>query len=163
MRILFIRHAEAIDAARFDGDDALRPLTKSGRRKATAAYRRLVRILPVPEVIVSSEAVRAVETAAILKKFARGARHRTSPLLNPGRGIQGFRLLFKNLRRQEDTVAVVGHEPDLSRIISSIVAQGKLNLRMKKGACADVEVVSGGRGLLRGLLSLDALTGSGVG
>ena len=89
----------------------------------------------------------------------RGAKQITTPLLNPGRGLQGFRAYFKTLRGRDKTVALVGHDPDFSQIISSIVAGGHLRLLLKKGACADIELSAGGRGVLRALLTPDALSG----
>jgi len=159
MRLFFIRHAEAVEADRFDGDDGLRPLTRAGRKKAAAAYRRLTRILPEPEWIASSEAVRAIQTADLLHKYARRAKRKITPLLNPGRGIRGFRALYAAVPKTCRVAVFVGHEPDLSQIISSIVSGGKLNMQMKKGACADVEAGPGGHGLLRALLTLDAMKG----
>lgn len=160
MRILFIRHAEAVEADAFDGDDLGRPLTRSGRKKAAAAYARLFKILPKPDLIVSSEAVRAIETADLIHRRAKAAKRITTPLLNPGAGLPGFRKCIRSLRRRPDVLAIVGHEPDLSHVISQITAGGRLSLRLKKGACADVDVGPSGRGTLRALLALDALTDS---
>lgn len=157
MRILFIRHAEAVDRDEFEGPDMERPLTKAGRRKAAIGYRRLFQTMPQPDAIYTSEALRATQTADLVKAAAPKAKILQTPLLNPGKGVHGFRKIFKGLGRKPEVVAVVGHEPDFSSVISSVVAQGKLSLRLKKGACAEIEVGVGGRGVLRSLLTLDAL------
>ena len=66
LRLHLVRHAHAGDPAEWEGDDALRPLTRKGRRQSeqlgTFLGERGIR----PDVIVSSPKVRALQTAEIV-------------------------------------------------------------------------------------------------
>lgn len=158
MRVLFVRHAEAVDRDEFRGSDMLRPLTGQGLRDAKKAYARLTRLYPRPDAIFSSEAVRAKETADVVAASFRRIKVKTTPLLNPGSDIREFRQLIKTLPTGLEFIVLVGHEPDISRTIAQITSGGDLDLRVKKGACAEVRLNDHLRGELTALLPLAALT-----
>ena len=64
MKILFVRHAIAADPPDFrDASDLARPLTAEGRRKARRVFQALARFYDPPDLIVSSDATRARQTA----------------------------------------------------------------------------------------------------
>ncbi len=160
MKILFVRHAEAVEAAHFEGPDLLRPLTREGKKDAAAAYRRLFDLFPKPELILASEATRAQETADLIHARARKAKRAITPDLNPGSGVAGFRRALKACAPESvNHLVVVGHEPDISQTVSALCAGGQLSIRIKKGACVEVELASRRRlrGTLRSAISPAAL------
>jgi phosphohistidine phosphatase len=156
MRILFIRHAEAVEADEFDGPDLKRPLTRAGEKSARKAFRTLARLIDEPDVLMCSEAVRARQTAKLAAAAFKMPGIVQSAKLNPGCSIKLFQKLLKELPGSTELVAVVGHEPDFSSIISELVARGRLDLDLRKGACAAVDV-DGRRGRLVFAVSPDML------
>ena len=159
MRVLFIRHAEAVEATEFAGPDLKRPLTKPGIASATRAFRKLALILPKPDLVVSSQAVRAAETADLFSA-AFGIRSKTvSPHLNPGCGEEDFQALVAAWPKRTRYAVVVGHEPDVSHLVSWITASGRLAMKVKKGACIEVEMDQKCRGLLRFAVPPELLAG----
>jgi 8-oxo-(d)GTP phosphatase len=83
-RILLIRHAKAGSRERWQGDDRLRPLTRSGRRQAEALVEQL-RDEPI-ERILSSPYLRCIQTVELLAA-ARGLRVEPTDDLAEGAGI----------------------------------------------------------------------------
>jgi phosphohistidine phosphatase SixA len=153
MRIIFVRHAEAVDAEDFDGDDMERPLTAKGRTSAKRTFGALSAWLSGSDLVLSSEAVRARDTADLLATGAGLGKPIISSLLNPGCTRKQFKKLIKSLPKGASSFIVVGHEPDFSRLISQIVAAGYLDLRVKKGACIEIEMDEKFRGDLRMVVS----------
>ncbi len=153
MRVLFIRHAEAVAGSDFDGTDLERPLTAKGRRGMKVVARALERRFERPDRILCSEAVRARDTAEIVGEAFGVHRVEGHAELNPGARLATFHRLLADAWKREDALLVlVGHEPDLSTIVSDLVAHGQLEVKIKKGACVDVELTSPTQGVLRALI-----------
>ncbi|HEY0408694.1 MAG TPA: phosphoglycerate mutase family protein [Candidatus Dormibacteraeota bacterium] len=93
-RILLIRHAKAGSRERWQGDDRLRPLTRSGRRQAEALVEQL-RDEPI-ERILSSPYLRCIQTVEPLAA-ARGLRVEPADDLAEGAGIGPLRRLLTEL------------------------------------------------------------------
>ena len=148
MKIFFIRHAEAIEREEWTGDDMSRPLTAKGKRTASAMADFLRMSDNQPQRFISSEAIRAKETAAI---FAGRTRVQISQILNPGCTMNAFGKLLKKCG-QKKGIAVVGHEPDFSVIMAELIGDGSARIKMAKAACAIVEYETG-CGRLLALLS----------
>jgi phosphohistidine phosphatase len=139
MKIYFIRHAHAISRIDFDGDDLYRPLSEKGIQRAEKAFSRFSALFKKPDVIISSQAARAKETAEILRKYC-DCDLLEDPLLNPGADILNYESVIKTYDDDTDKiVAVVGHEPDMSKFISFYIAEGELYLTMKKGSICHVD------------------------
>ena len=148
MKILFVRHAIAMDPVEFGGDDLDRPLTEEGQRKARRTFKALAAFYAAPELIVSSDAKRARQTADLLAEVFPTAKRTHTPEFNPG---ATYRELMRWLRAQPHEmvrVALVGHEPDISRMIAGVIAGESLNIEVKKGACLEVDCNRIGRGEL---------------
>ena len=124
MKLYFIRHAIAMERAEWSDDDLLRPLTDKGRKRARQAFEGLSRIADEPDIIFTSRATRAVQTAEILNKAFPGARLEQTELLNPGAGLEDLRLLLHQNDMESRIAALVGHEPDFSEMISGLL-QGR--------------------------------------
>jgi phosphohistidine phosphatase len=130
MQVWLVRHAVAAERDEFEGPDDLRPLTVKGERQFRDFVDWLAGQTSKPSVIVTSPLVRAVQTAEIARKgFGLKKKDVTeSPLLSPGAEPHA---LIELARRSSasivSTVALVGHEPDLSRALSEFIGGGAMN------------------------------------
>ncbi len=153
MRVLFVRHAEAIESSDFEGSDLERPLTGKGRRTMKVIARSLAQRFDQPDRIICSQAERARASAEMLSSAFGGHAVEERSDLNPGARLSSFHRLLAELWKKEDVLVVlVGHEPDLSTAVSDLVAGGQLHLKLKKAGCADVEMTGPASGRLRALL-----------
>ena len=153
MRILFVRHARAEERADFRGrNDLLRPLTPAGRQEAAKAFKRIARVYPKPDAILSSKAVRAVETAEILARAFGKKKVGQTALLNPGCGAAQLKKILAGLDASAEWVALVGHDPDFSILVSELTSERGLRLDFKKAACAEVELADNLRGELKAFI-----------
>jgi len=148
MKILFVRHAIAVEPVGFAGDDLARPLTEEGVRKARRTFQALAEFYAPPELIVSSDAVRARQTADLLTDVFPQAACTHTPEFNPGVDYWAFVRWLRGVERGLERIAVVGHEPDIALMIAGTVAQGALNIAVKKAACLEVDCNRVGRGEL---------------
>ena len=142
MKLLFVRHAKAMDREMFLGaNDLLRPLTEEGRKKARSAFGVLARFYQKPMAIYTSKAVRAIETAEILNEaFGGDVEMVQTPLLNPGAGIEEFKEMMIPKFDEEGCVAIVGHEPDFSFIISHLISKDDVAIDIKKASIIEVQI-----------------------
>lgn len=159
MRLLIVRHAIAEDReafARSQRDDALRPLTPGGRQKMERGAAGLRELVPTLDVLAASPFKRAYDTAEIIADAYHGLRVDRVPELAPGAGPDRF-LAWLAGQRSSGTIAVVGHEPDLSQIVCALLAgsNGPF-LELRKGAACLLEVPGPVR---RGCATLDWLLG----
>jgi phosphohistidine phosphatase len=117
MELLIVRHAIACErnAKRWQ-DDGERPLSPEGAIRARRAAAGLKRIAPRPARVLTSPLRRTEQTAAILAQYAGWPKASTCPLLQPGGSPQGLLTLLA--RGQDQLVAVVGHQPDLGRLLA---------------------------------------------
>jgi phosphohistidine phosphatase len=156
MRLYIVRHAIAQERDRQRWpDDAKRPLTADGRRRFLKAATGLAGVLPRNAALLTSPFVRAWQTAELLADAAKLKKARHVDELAAG---QPLHKIFDLLRaRREQDVIVVGHEPDLGRLLGAAVAgQGaKLGVEFKKGGAACVQFqgpAAPGRGVLLWML-----------
>jgi phosphohistidine phosphatase len=132
-----VRHAFAAhaDPARWP-DDATRPLTPGGARQFELAAAGLRRIVPDVDVVLSSGFARAWQTAVILRDSAGWPEAQECVELEAGRTASSVLSVLRD--RSEGSIALVGHEPQLSRLASLLCAgdEDVLRIRLKKGAVA---------------------------
>ena len=161
MRIVLFRHgpAETRDPARWP-DDSERPLTPDGIEVTRRAARGVARMEPGIARVVSSPAMRALETAGILSAALNLGME---PELLPALAPEGaWRRVFDWLadRPADAVVALVGHQPGLDQLACGLLrteTDGALVLK-KAGACSiTCEVPEPGRGQLRWWLRPAAL------
>lgn len=137
MKIIIIRHAIAEDRSAFaknNKDDSLRPLTDKGISRMEQSRQGLKRLEPVADYIFSSSLTRAVQTADLIAECYPEAERRAIPQLNPGADPAKLTNLLAGLP-PESTVLLIGHEPDLSELISWCTNGSHFNfLQLKKGA-----------------------------
>ena len=141
--VLVVRHAEAeeaAEAAREGRSEGERRLTKEGIRQMKKGARGLATLVDAPEVILSSPLTRAVETASLLVEVFPHAKLEQHPRLAPG--FDPVTLLHWASGQHGD-VALVAHEPDLSRWIGYAVSGTPRSLvRMKKGSVCRLDMPS---------------------
>lgn len=159
MRLLVVRHAIAEDRdafARTNKDDAARPLTTEGRRKMERSALGLRQLVPELDLLASSPFRRAVDTAGIISHAYGGLRVERVPELAPGGSVDRV-VAWLQSQPAQGTIAVVGHEPDLSCMICALVC-GTDNpfLELRKGAACLLDLP--GR-VARGAATLDWLVG----
>ncbi len=150
MRLYFLRHGIAADVGPTGTGDAGRPLTKEGIEKMQAEARGLARLGVRSEVLLSSPLVRARETAEIV---ARELGLEVQLVNALAAGTDTGRLLdLLGQHRWAESVMVVGHEPDFSRMIGDLT--GGSQVVLKKGGLGrvDLDVLEQGGGALAWLL-----------
>lgn len=133
MELYLIRHAIAEDEAP-SGDDSQRALTEKGAKKMRQIAKALRTLGAKFDLILSSPYVRAKETAEILadvfkiKKKLEFSDH-LAPMADPNPLIAEI-----NEKYSVDSIALVGHEPYLSTLVSMLVAEGAaVDITFKKG------------------------------
>jgi phosphohistidine phosphatase len=145
MNLLVIRHAIAEDKEAFAASgrtDDQRPLTEAGRSKMRRAAEGLRATCPRVAVLASSPLVRARETADIVAPAFRVARVEIVEALRPDRPYDDLvgwlrRRVPPNGEEEDFTVAVVGHEPHLSGLVTWLMTtrmESRIELK-KGGAC----------------------------
>lgn len=148
MNLLFIRHAISEKREEWNErhrSDFFRPITKRGITRFTDVALGLSLFVPKIDLILTSHFIRAVQTAEILHAQYKDAQLRYTQELNPNSKVQNIVDLIwnyieinsKETFQQEETIAIVGHQPELTQIISMILINKKdINLRLKKGGAA---------------------------
>jgi phosphohistidine phosphatase len=156
--IYLVRHAVAAkrDAALWP-DDSLRPLTPEGIARFRSAARGLGRIVPTVDLVLSSSYTRSWETAELLREEAGWLPPVRCRELEAdqtaGAALHALQALGKR-----SSLALVGHEPNLSSLASLLLTgqEDAVELELKKGAVAFVEIqddVPPGTGVLRWSMS----------
>lgn len=137
MDLYILRHGVAEErVARRYRRDFDRPLTKKGIRRLVRQANAWNRLQWPLDVIVSSPLVRAAQTAEVMQReLKQPCSLEFSNHLEPA---GSHKLLMEYLAEEHSTangVMLVGHEPDLS-ILVSILASGSPFpvIRLKKGA-----------------------------
>jgi phosphohistidine phosphatase len=143
MMLYVVRHAIAEDAAPHGGDGARR-LTPEGRRKMERVARGLRALGIMPDVILTSPLVRAVETTRIVVAALRDAPEprELDALVSDVAATDTLKALRPFSRNRH--VMIVGHEPNLSNVVSLLLtgAPGGAAMDLKKGGCAAVELTA---------------------
>ncbi len=144
MKLYIVRHASAEAAGETEPEtDSQRQLTDKGRKKMTRIARGLKELEPKLDRILTSPYLRAAQTAEILRKTYRldPARVSESPNLVPmGSADQ---LIAEMLANYSDAkrIALVGHEPSLSQLISVLTSGDTgLAIHFKKGGICRLSV-----------------------
>ncbi|MCW2951433.1 MAG: putative phosphohistidine phosphatase, SixA [Conexibacter sp.] len=121
-----LRHADALDGQ----PDEQRPLSEKGRRQASVVGAALAKLGVHIDACLSSPRLRAVETATLACAPLGLEVHVTPELrggpFDPEAVAAGW----------GRDVLLVGHEPDLSRVVHDLTGA---RVRMKKGGIAAID------------------------
>ena len=159
MQLLVIRHAIAMDRDEFaesgESDDH-RPLTKDGVKRMRKDAKGLREIVDRIDVLATSPYTRAVETAAIVsEEFGIGPAEVSASLV-PDVHFDEFER-WAQLHANRDVLAIVGHEPHLSGLVTWLMmGGGDSRIELKKGGACMLSFDSAirrGSGTLLWLLS----------
>ena len=120
--LLVLRHAKSSwnDSAR---DDHERPLSKRGRRDGPRMGKLLREYGLRPDIVISSDAVRARRTA---EAVAEAARYAGEILLDHYLYMAGPADILSRLRtvrENAETVMIVGHNPGLEELVEHLTGQ----------------------------------------
>ena len=136
MILYIIRHAIAVEAASFEGDDSQRPLTGKGQKKMRSIAQGLKELEIQLDLILTSPYLRSTQTAEILaKKFDLKEEQVicTDHLAPTGYADQ----LVDEINEKYGAVqhiAIVGHEPYLSNLASVLITgDPNVSIVLKKG------------------------------
>lgn len=134
MDLVLWRHAQAEDAADAGGDDMARALTTRGRRQAEEVGAWLHRRLPRDAIVLTSPALRAVQTARALPRD-----HAIVETMGPDRGtvealLDATGWSASGAAASSRTVVFVGHQPVLGRTAARLMCGHAQEWSVKKGA-----------------------------
>lgn len=158
MKLLLVRHAIAEEAEAFigaGGFDAQRPLTEVGRKKMRKGANRLRSQLNRIDVLACSPLVRARETAEIIARVYGDLPILERPELDYSYPPEA--VLDWLSQCSANTVAAVGHEPQLGLLAGLLLASTpRTMVAFRKGGAALFEfpgLAVAGRGVLQWVLT----------
>ncbi len=147
--IWLVRHgeAEAFDDSR---SDEQRALTRNGVDTVRRMSEWLANRSAKPDGILHSPLVRTTQTAEIWGQ-AFGVTPRDEPRLEPG--LSCARLIETVAVYSGQTVVCVGHQPDMSGILSQLIGGGRHEFSPGTAACIETgDIVVPGSAILKCLL-----------
>ncbi|MEM9816281.1 MAG: phosphohistidine phosphatase SixA [Cyanobacteria bacterium P01_D01_bin.6] len=140
--LYFIRHGIAAERGIYEHDGD-RPLTERGQSRTQAVAKRLVQVGCCADLILASPLVRAQQTAEVLLKAELAQTFETADLLSPGGHLADWLPWLTGWQTDQPTsrLALIGHEPDLTRWAQQLV-HGMWGDRwqLKKAGVIGVEV-----------------------
>jgi phosphohistidine phosphatase len=157
MNLYLIRHGEAVRIGGAITRDADRVLTPGGEEDARRVGKALARIDGSARLVLTSPLMRAVQTGRLV-----GAAFATAPTVQPSELlVPGFRhkALLEELAGLPvgGSVVVVAHQPDLTQLISWLIADDfSASIAMAPAAVALVSIappLQSGEAMLRWLLT----------
>lgn len=115
-----MRHAYAVSAADFYGSDHDRPLSPKGVEAAKLLARELSASVPSPDVVLVSDAVRALETLKHLKDLIGEETEvkEIKELYDCSAG-QLYNIILEN-QKERGHMLIVGHNPAVSQLYSML-------------------------------------------
>lgn len=150
MKVIVVRHGIAEEAGK--GSDSERRLTAEGVAKMRQAAEGLRGLVGRSATVYSSSLVRARQTAEILAAVIGLSKVKEMEGLEPEADPQRTAEEIAGWHRDE--VIIVGHEPHLGALVSTLVGGGEIVL--KKGGAALVEL-DDDKGVMRWLLTAKQL------
>ena len=140
MEIYILRHAIAVPRGTvvYPNDD--RPLTEKGIKKMMKGARGILQTVSKFDLILSSPLKRALHTATITAEALGSIKKiRTSKNLLPGANCEK---LFAELSKEKNLkrVLLVGHEPDLGILASTLIGSKTTTVEFKKGALCRIDI-----------------------
>lgn len=141
--IYLLRHAEAAPHKdpryRHDAD---RPLTEEGAAKMRKAAHGMKKIGLQFDRIVTSPFVRARETAEIVAEVLKETDRLSldEALASGARWDKVKKALAAGPAKYADSVLLIGHEPDFSKMTADIIGASRTSITFKKGSLAAIAV-----------------------
>src|ERR1044071_8918439 len=143
MELYFIRHALAEPLGKNNEfTEEKRALTDEGRARMREIAKGLKRLGIELDLILASPLVRAVETAEIVAAGLGLSKKDTRQTagLAPGGSVDELFAEIKS-HQEVESIALVGHQPDLGTLASRIISCGDQGaIQLKKGGVCSVAV-----------------------
>lgn len=165
--LLVMRHAKSDWGAGAE-TDLERPLADRGRKAAARVGRFLAVVGRVPDLVLSSPAARARETAEIAA--VAGEWECAVEIVEAlyGEDCEGVIATLTQVPEEQLRVMVVGHEPVWSALVSRLVGGGGIAMPTATVACVSFAErgwaeLAPGRGVLEWLVTPELLKGVRVG
>lgn len=138
MKLIFVRHAAAIERS-VEITEEERYLTSEGRVFFRKTAQTMLKNGIEPSLILTSPLIRAVQTADILAETLSFIGPLVvSGALAPGFDLPALQKLYDDYRSANELV-LVGHEPDFSCLIASLLDLPS-GFNFKKGAAISLKV-----------------------
>lgn len=143
MNLFFLRHGVAVerDPQSFP-DDSRRPLTLKGEDRVRLVCDAMQALELSFDVILSSPFLRARQTAELVASglgLRRSLEFRNE--LAPAGDAKVLLRFINRIEPRPENVLLVGHEPDLSQLLSVLISgQAEAHLDFKKNGLAKIEV-----------------------
>lgn len=156
MRLYLLRHAEA-EPHRVN--DFSRRLTEKGNDQAKRVGEFLETRKIIPDLILSSPVLRAKETAEIVASKLGGSDLSMVPWLACGMSPETALQELASYARF-DSVMIVGHEPDFSTLIATLIgleSSAVINVSKASLTAIDLARLTPGFGVLRFFLPVKLL------
>ena len=135
-RVLLFRHAKSDRSGDYP-DDHSRPLNKRGIRAAQTMGRVLARTCQIPDLVVTSSAVRAKTTIELADEAgAWDCPVRVSDTLYEST-LREVLQEIQNLPAEVTSVLLAGHEPTWSMLLSELVGGGRMRVPTAAVACVE--------------------------
>lgn len=144
MKLIIVRHAEAVERSP-EVSEEWRFLTGEGRVFFRKTARTMLEKGISPDLILTSPLIRAVQTADILAETLSY----TGPLIATNKLAPGFDVTdLDDILTQHGSaneLVLVGHEPDLSDLVASLLSLAS-NIKFKKGTAVMLKLDPAGPG-----------------
>ncbi|MFH0887080.1 MAG: phosphohistidine phosphatase SixA [bacterium] len=132
MNLFLLRHGDALPGS----PDEARKLSQKGVKQIKKMAKVLIKTDVSFDLILSSPLIRAMQTAEIVADKFEG-KIETSDVLSPGCKIE---VLFQELlKHNNNSVLIVGHEPDFGHIIGNIIGTGH-PIPLRKGGLVLIDI-----------------------
>jgi phosphohistidine phosphatase len=139
VNLYILRHASAGTRRVNPLIDVKRPLDKEGKQQCLLVGNYLNALRVQFDLVISSPLKRALQTASLVgTETGYDGKIQVSEALSPSAGVKDFEALVGGVTNYE-SVLLVGHNPNLTAFLASLLTPGRLNIRLRKGAIARVD------------------------
>ena len=140
MNLYVLRHASAGTRRANPLVDVKRPLDKEGKQQCLLLGNYLNALKVQFDLVASSPLKRALQTASLVgTETGYDGKIMISDALSPGATVPAFEKLVNDFNTNEN-VLIVGHNPNLAQFLGTLLSSGRMNIRLRKGAIARVDM-----------------------
>jgi len=143
MELYILRHSDAVNIGESGcASDRERFLSETGRLKMEEIAQSIKKMGIEFDLVLSSPYVRARQTAEILvKAYHAEKKLRFSDFLASGESVEDLMAELDEKYSRLEALVLVGHEPQLSRLISFLLSGHEdLGFEMKKGGLCKLSI-----------------------
>ena len=158
MDLYLIRHADAVDRSDPNYSEEERPLTERGRAQARSLAAALVARGVSFDAVISSPLDRCRQTAEEMLQNMSGPMAELTFCKHLAPGGKPKKLIRYLVGVGGESMACIGHEPDLSEFAARVMGSGKAQIELAKGGLAMLRcdgVPDKGQGILVWLITPD--------